>query len=260
MQLHGRANLTPWTVPQSNDQVTNVYRYYAKLHHALVPFFYSLAEAAHAGGAGIVRPIGDEASWAGDYRFALGDALLVAPVLDATGKRDVALPAGASFYDWWAPLEVAATGGTTLTAYDATDLARIPLFVRAGAIVPMNIEDDGLGLGTAASKNRLTVLVYPDAPSSFDLVDIDEKKTQIDAQSLAAGIDVTLSRTLRETLLRIRADVPPAKVSVDGVDATDVMTRAALDGASSGWFLEQETRSLWVKLPPAPTGHTVHAI
>ena len=89
MQLHGRANLTPWTVEQTNDEIVNLYRYWSVLHHELVPFFYSLTKEAHAGGPMPLRPIGEEASWPGDYRYTLGDAFLVAPLLDGTGKRDV---------------------------------------------------------------------------------------------------------------------------------------------------------------------------
>ena len=34
MQLHGRGNLTPWTVPDHADETVALYRYWAKLHHA----------------------------------------------------------------------------------------------------------------------------------------------------------------------------------------------------------------------------------
>ncbi|MEO7094154.1 MAG: TIM-barrel domain-containing protein, partial [Polyangiales bacterium] len=41
MQLHGRANLTPWTVPDHADETAKLYRFWSKLHAAMVPFFYS---------------------------------------------------------------------------------------------------------------------------------------------------------------------------------------------------------------------------
>jgi alpha-D-xyloside xylohydrolase len=250
MQLHGRANLTPWTFPDVPDQITAIYRYWAKLHHELVPFFYSLAEETYAGGPTPVRPIGDQASWKGDYRYQLGDALLVAPVLDATGKRDVALPSGASWYDWWAPGAAPIAGGTTLGAYDATDLAKIPLFVRAGAIVPVNVGDDVTGLGDAASAGKLTVLVYPDAAqSSFKLHDEDDALTTITAQAAGAGASITLSRALRDTLVRVRAEAAPSKVTVDGAAVTAHPDRAAFDAASAGYFYDAATRSLWVHAP-----------
>ncbi len=62
MQLHGRANVTPWSVPgcvgACADDVTATYRYWAKLHHELVPFFYSLAQEAYAHGGTIIHPQG----------------------------------------------------------------------------------------------------------------------------------------------------------------------------------------------------------
>src|SRR5262249_20249016 len=138
MQLHGRANHTPWTFPDVPDQVVSVYRYWAKLHHQLAPFFYSLAEEAYSGGPGIVRPITAEKDWPSDYRYTLGDAFFVAPILDGTGVRDIALPAGATYYDWWSPDTDSLGGGQTLSNYDASADVRYPLFVRGGAIVPVD--------------------------------------------------------------------------------------------------------------------------
>jgi alpha-D-xyloside xylohydrolase len=148
-QLHGRANITPWTVPDRATEVVAVYRYWAKLHHEFVPFFFSLAQETYAMRAqNIIRPVGDEASWAGDFRFQVGDAFVVAPILDGSGRRNVALPSGARWFDWWDPTAAAIAGGTTVNDYDATNLQRIPVFVREGAIVPMQVSDAVTGLGT----------------------------------------------------------------------------------------------------------------
>lgn len=258
MQLHGRANITPWTFPEMTDEVVATYRYWSKLHHEMVPFFYSLAEEAYTGGPGIVRPIGEEADWAGDYRFELGSAFLVAPLLDGTGKRDVALPAGASYYDWWAPDTDPVAGGQTVSGYDATAPERIPLFVRSGAIVPLSVSDDVTGLGTAASKGALTVLVYPDAEtSSFQLHDTDDAVTKIDASASGGGFTVSLSRALVDTLVRVRVEAAPGSVMVDGAAVTEHADRAAFDAAQGGWFHEAATRSVWIRVPAGAGAHTV---
>ena len=71
MQLHGRGNFTPWTVPDRADETVELYRYWAKLHTSLVPFFFSLAEEAYEKGAApILRPVGEgPAQWKDDWRY-----------------------------------------------------------------------------------------------------------------------------------------------------------------------------------------------
>ena len=262
MQLHGRANLTPWTFPEQTDDVVKVYRYWAKLHHQLAPFFYSVAEWTYQnGGKGIVQPIGAEAEWAGDYRFTLGDALFVAPILDGTGVRDISLPSGPHYYDWWAPDTDPLQGGQKLLDYDATAPERYPLFVRSGAIIPLQDADEVTGLGTAASKGKLTVLVYPAVTSSteFELLDADEAWTKITEEKVNLGVKVTFDRVLADTLVRIRAEVPPAAVQVDGASVPELADRAAFDAATTGWFSEPSTRSVWVHVPKGAGSHTIES-
>jgi alpha-D-xyloside xylohydrolase len=242
MQLHGRANFAPWTVPTDPEGTTRNYRWWAKLHQALIPFWYGLSEAAWAGGAPILRP------WPGDYRYMLGEAFLVAPVLDESGRRNVILPEG-DWYDWWNPSADALPGGRTLMGVDTTDRTHIPLYVRRGAIVPMDVTDDTNGLGTRASAGALTVLVYPGATmSSFTL---REGATPGTVTAVDAGGTATIalpSVAASAWLVRVRADAPWTSVTVDGSPATRVDTRAALDGAAQGYWPEAATRSVWVKV------------
>ena len=250
MQLHGRANLAPWTVEDHADETTALYRYWATLHHELVPFFYSLAQHAWADGGSTVHPVGPLESWAGDYRYLLGEALLVAPVLEASGVRDIALPEGSRWYDWWDAAGDPIAGGTVLAAYDAAAREVLPLFVREGAIVPMDVGGELTALGTAASADHWTVLVYPGAdPTQFDLIEEDDSPTAIDAQALADRYRVSLARTVRPTLLRVRTDDAVASVTHNGVAATQRASRAELDAAADGWWPDADARVVWVKVP-----------
>src|SRR5262249_40467104 len=75
----------------------------------------------------------------------------------------------------------------TLPSYDATDRARIPLFVREGAIVP----------------TRSAVLVWPGPTASrFVVHDEDDATTTLEAQATATGARVTFSRVRAETVVR----------------------------------------------------------
>jgi len=254
MQLHGRANLTPWSLPGCEgpcaDEATATYRYWAKLHHQLVPFFYSLAQEAYAHGGTIVRPVATPDRWAGDYRYQLGDAWLVAPVLDATGRRDVALPDGARWLDWWSTASPAANGGTILTDYDATDSARIPIFLREGAIVPMTVDDDTTGMGTASSAGHLTVLIFPPASgkSSFVLHELDDTTTDITVTGSITGAVVTLSRMVQPTILRIQVDSPPSSIMLGASPLGKVSTRTEMDAVDAAWWWDESAGAVWAKV------------
>ncbi len=251
MQLHGRANLTPWTVEEQPEETAAIYRYWSHVHHQLVPFFYSLAEEAYAGRAlQTIRPVGNTPEdWADDWRYRLGDALLVAPIFAAGGVRDVELPPG-RWYDWWALGADAVEGPVTLDDYDASDPGRIPVFFADGAIVPLQADSDVTGFGSEAAADALTLLVFPaEAGSSFDVHEPDG------VVSVSAGPgEVRLTATTRPTVLRIRAEAAPTQV--DG-EAAPVADRAALDAADAAWFFDPDTRALWVKRPASADDWTV---
>lgn len=252
MQLHGRANLTPWTVPVDPDGFVALYKYWATLHHELAGWLYDLAERAYAGGPVPVDPQGAEGAWAGDERWVLGGTFLVAPILGKTGTRDVALPAGARWIDWWTGAAV--DGGTTLGSYDATPLSKMPLFVKEGSIFTAEVASDLTGLGTAASQGALTVVVAPSAAqTSFVHLDADEQPTTFGV----AGRTIALSRALRTTILRVRTETSPAAVTVDGAAWTKRADRASFDAAPDGWLDDSARELVWIKLAPSASGRVV---
>ena len=261
MQLHGRGNLTPWTVTPKTNETVAIYRYWSWVHQDLIPFYYSLAQAAYAGGPNLLRPIGEEKDWPGDYRYQLGDALLVAPLLDGTGKRDVTLPAGARWYDWWKPADAPIAGGTTLAAYDATDQQHIPLFVREGAIIPARVQNDVSGFGSTASAGYLTLLVYPGATQSrFVLHDSDDQKTDITAQrdSTAGVTTITISRLLAPLIVRARADAAPTSVTHNSSTALAARaTFADFESTTTGYYYDSALAQLWIKVDKAAAAQTL---
>ncbi len=256
MQLHGRGNFTPWTVPDRVDETVELYRYWAKLHTALVPFFFSLAEDAYQQAAKpIMRPIGDSpAAWKDDWRFEVGTAFLVAPILDDTGVRDVALPAGSAWVDWWDPLATRLTGGTTLTAYDATDRRRIPLFIKEGALVPLDVVDAVNGLGTAASKGRLTLLAFPTtAMSTFRLWDDEGAFTELELSN--AGLKIPSAPA--GVVIKLLTASPITVAASNAMALPKAASRAALDTMAAGWFADGGSRIAWIRLPAVNAPVTV---
>ncbi len=209
MQLHSRGNFTPWTVPDHVEETTALYKYWATLHHALIPYLFSLTEETYAGGATPMRFLGG----AGDYRYQLGDGLLVAPLLDETGKRSVQLDARS--IDWWTRNEV--TG--TVAADFSNDRAKLPLYLREGAIIPMDIEDDLLGLGDASSKGARTVLIVPGAQKTTFKEHLDDG-TIVTYDAVANGTSWNVGVTGAQVPTVFRVFEGNAKVTVKRVEPT----------------------------------------
>ncbi len=131
----------------------------------LLPYFVTLAHLARRTGAPMVRPLWWPAPEERALRdcedaFLLGDALLVAPVLEPGAvRREVRLPRGR----WYDTATGRAYEGPAKVLVDAP-LERIPVFARAGAVVPVRGEDGGTELEVWAPAPGRTGggLVVPD--------------------------------------------------------------------------------------------------
>jgi alpha-D-xyloside xylohydrolase len=144
---------------------------YLKLRYALIPYLYSMGHSTYETGAPFMRglfmdfPNDPKVVNLGD-QYMFGPAFLVAPITDqGVEDRDVYLPAGADWYDYWTGKKF--TGGQTISVHAPIDT--IPLFVRAGSIIPM-----GAPIQSTATPQAINaVKVYPGRDADFTLYDDD---------------------------------------------------------------------------------------
>ncbi|MFE2424888.1 TIM-barrel domain-containing protein [Streptomyces hokutonensis] len=142
----------------------------------LLPYYMTLAHLARRTGAPYVRPLWwgapeDRALRDCEDAFLLGDCLLVAPVLyPGSDRRAVQLPRGR----WYDTETERAYEGPAQVLVDAP-LARIPVFARAGAVLPVRGADGGLELEVWAPARGRTGggLVVPDAGDGWDEPEIE---------------------------------------------------------------------------------------
>ena len=125
-------NATPWTLGPAAMQAL---REAAVLHYELFPYLYGLLERRQP----VLRPLGyalpgNEQAWKAEFELLVGPDLLAAPVTGPGTTPSVYLPAG-----HWIDLTTGETveGPTTFTR--ATPLDVLPLYARAGAVVPFNL-------------------------------------------------------------------------------------------------------------------------
>jgi alpha-D-xyloside xylohydrolase len=111
---------------------------YLNLRYRLMPYIYSQAADITFNNGTIMRPLvmdfaNDEVALKQNYEYMFGPSFLVAPVTEAgVSEWDVYLPKNTKWFDFWTGKQF--DGGQTIKA-DA--MSKIPLFVKAGSIIPM---------------------------------------------------------------------------------------------------------------------------
>jgi alpha-glucosidase (family GH31 glycosyl hydrolase)/uncharacterized membrane protein len=163
-----------------DDGTIAAYRDAARMHNRLVPYLYTYAGEASRIGLPLMRFLALEApddprAWQDEQSYFLGPLLLVAPVVEAGAtSRTLYLPPG-EWADFWT--DELYRGGQEVTVPAPLDGHRAPVFVRAGAILPLAPEFDSLSRGESAQirtyAGDLTVRITPGGtgPSEFTLYD-----------------------------------------------------------------------------------------
>lgn len=171
MRAHGeRAHNEVWSY---GKQAEPILAKYLKLRYQLLPYTYSLAYHSYQTGAPYMRALFMDfpadpkvADIPDEYMY--GPAFLVAPVTEqGATHRTVYLPAGCDWYNYWTNERL--HGGQTIVADSPIDT--LPLFVRAGSIVPLGSEVES----TQQTQTIAYLRVYPGANGSFILFEDDGK-------------------------------------------------------------------------------------
>jgi alpha-D-xyloside xylohydrolase len=170
-RTHGsRAANEVWSY---GKQAEPILEKYLRLRYQLMPYIYSLGYQTWLTGAPFMRALPldfpNDPNVA-DLRdeYMLGPAFLVAPVTEqGATSRQVYLPAGTDWYNYWTNERM--KGGRTITV--AAPIDTLPLFVRAGSILPLGAAVESTHQAQAIANIR----VYPGADASFTLFSDDGK-------------------------------------------------------------------------------------
>lgn len=152
----------------SYGSVTPILIDYDKLRYRLMPYIYSLAWRVTNDDYTIQRPLimdwrtVEKVRDIGD-QFMFGPSILVSPVTaEGASSRSMYLPPSAGWYNFWTGERVA---GNQRIEADAP-LKQIPLYVRAGSILPLGPE---IQYATEKPDGPVTLRIYRGADATFDL-------------------------------------------------------------------------------------------
>jgi alpha-glucosidase len=152
----------PWSW---GEPYLSINRETIRLRYRLLPYLYTALWQSTQTGLPIARPLflafqDDPAAHALEDQFLCGDHLLVAPVLEkGARKRTVYLPTGA-WYDFWTDVRYEGPAWIEVEA----PLTRVPLFVRAGSVLPLGPAMDYVGQRTTSPP---TLHLYPGGGTSW---------------------------------------------------------------------------------------------
>jgi alpha-glucosidase/alpha-D-xyloside xylohydrolase len=154
-----------------NPAIEPICKKYLELRSRFMPYLYSAVKETCESGVPVIRALwlhypGDDSAAARGDEYLYGGDVLVAPVVEkGAASRSLYLPRGV-WYDFWTQERM--EGGREITR--KVDLETIPLFVRAGAILPLGPVKQYTAEPVDAP---LTLWVHPGVNGAFSLYEDD---------------------------------------------------------------------------------------
>lgn len=233
---------------------------YLKLRYRLLPYIYSIAHEAATTGMPMLRPLvleyqNDPGSATAKTEFLFGGDLLVAPVIWAGATaRPVYFPPGRWIgYDEGFETE----GGASVNVAAPRD--RIPLFVRAGAILPTAPD---MMYSSEKPWDPITLDVWPAGESMATLYQDDGATTAFTKGESTTTTFRSVERAGKSVAFRIEPSNRKfgPKQWIARFHLTSVPVAVRLDGkpvATGGWSFDSASGTLTVTLPGERAAHAL---
>jgi alpha-glucosidase (family GH31 glycosyl hydrolase) len=277
MRAHGHDGREPWLY-STNAQ--GILRKYLKLRYKLFPYIYTSAWQGTSEGIPMMRAMVLEyqdhpTAWAKQNQYFWGDWFLVAPALsENTTDVNVWIPPGV-WYDYFNGTQY--TGPAEITVPAALD--EIPVFVKAGAIIPMGPE---IRYADELPLNEITLDIYPAlGAATYTLYEDDGitrdymlnnayALTQYDYNNSGSVVTVTIGAAEIKNPALFTPTLPrdyycklnhtaskPAGVKKNGGFLTEYDNETSLRNASEGWCYDNANSIVWGKVSDDGSGCTI---
>lgn len=196
---------------RSKDEL-EIIRKFSWLHTELIPYMYTYVVDAHNGGRVLQKPV------TGKYHYLFGADFLVAPIYTDRLQNEVTLPKG----NWRYFFDDKEVIKGPVTFERRFPLDEFPVFIREGAIVPLNIRRNYTGIGSDHSEGYLTWLIYPETKSEFTVHHPDKSgSTTVTVENKPDQISISFGGVHKPHILNINMATPPGQIELDGKTLQD---------------------------------------
>jgi len=180
-----------------------------------------------------------------DSQYLLGEWILVAPLFDETDCRTIYLPRGL-WLDYWTG---AMYRGPQYLKYNAP-LEILPLFIRAGAIIPQGPE---MQFVQEKPFDPITLLVFPYKETAF-LLYLDDEIVEIVCSSTSKQVKLSIGGSSKSYIAHILGVQRPIRVETE---KGPIQPFDKLKNVQYGWTWDSKS-GLSIRCPPPPTRITIY--
>jgi alpha-glucosidase len=257
----------PWSY---GEPYTSMAQSIINQRYHLLPYIYTLAESSTRTGSAVVAPLlyyfpTDTQTYTQSQEFMLGPSLLVAPVVtQGATTQSVYLPAGSNWIDYYTDTNY--NGGQTVTVN--APLQQIPVFVRAGSIIPGGPQIQFVNDMSAAPE--LLLDIYPGPNSSFTLYEDNGStmdyqtgaylRTLVSNSSTPTGTSLQITKQTGSYVAPPRAILTtmhgqaaaPSAVLLNGTALPMAPTESSLTTITQGWYFNSTNDQLLILTQDAP--------
>jgi len=242
-RLFGTTPREPWAF---DEETVSIIRDLVKLRYRLLPYIYSVAYEATQTGLPVIRPMNlefqdDPVVSNIDHEYMFGPYLLVAPVFNKDNRVKIYLPEG-KWFNFWTKQVYQGPKYLEITA----PLNIIPLFVKAGAILPMGPEMQYVG---EKPLNPLTLDIYPNRESRTVIRDY-EKESNIDVfyqRVSPKKLELKIDNSDKDFIICFNQLSYPCFIEDKEGEIRRYYIEEDFQGAKKGWLYKESKDVLVVK-------------
>lgn len=242
----------------------NIYRKFANYRMSLIPYLYNQAKYTNATGVPMMRSMayefpGDTTADDMEFQYMLGENLLVAPIEnEGQTEKLIYLPEGEWIDLFWG----AKRPGGSLITYSA-GLDAIPVFVKAGSVLPLNLNADyqfGESVGNSTeSYVNFTYRIYPMGTTSYDYYDyVGNAQLQLTVQENYDNGTITIQvpgMTSARSLQVFTSE--PSQIKIAGAAITHFTDFDAFKTCTTGWYYDTEQHMAIIRAGTSATTTSV---